>query len=112
MRKPNRKRSGFTLIEVIAATVLLVITASGFMAMTATNVKLLAKENRIERSNYELSAQACSGQGEPAGETLTVIFNADDGRSKDVEEIFEKYSVSEAWEDMENSMDFYRHGSR
>ena len=51
MRKPNRKRGGFTLIEVIAATVLLVITASGFMAMTATNVKLLVKENRMERSN-------------------------------------------------------------
>ena len=59
------------------------ITASGFMAMTATNVKLLVKENRMERSNYELSSRACSGQGEPAGETLTVIFNTDDGRSKD-----------------------------
>ena len=58
MRKPNRKRGGFTLIEVIAATVLLVITASGFMAMTATNVKLLVKENRMERSNYELSSRA------------------------------------------------------
>ena len=41
-----------------------------------------------------------------------MIFNTDDGRSKDVEEIFEKYSVSEAWGDMENSMDFYRHGLR
>ncbi len=110
MRKPNRSRGGFTLIEVIAATVLLVITASGFMAMTAANVNLLAKEHRIERSNYELSSLACEGEGKPTGETLTVVFSADGG--EEVEEIFEEYDVREEWEDMENSMTFYKRGQR
>lgn len=112
MRKPDRKRGGFTLIEVIAATTLLVITASGFMAMTASNAKLLAKEYRIERSSYEISSMAYSGEGEATGETLAVIFTVDDGSSKEVEEIFEEYSASEEWKDMENSMMFYRYRQR
>lgn len=109
MRKPDRRRGGFTLIEVLISTVLLVLVASGFMAMTASNLKLLTKEDRMERSNYSLSSLAASGGGEPTGETLTVIFTTDEGEGGSVEEIFGEYRVRENWDDMEYSMTFYRH---
>lgn len=111
MRKPVRSRGGFTLIEVVAATVLLVITASGFMMMIAANTKALAREQRIERSNYELSSLAQWSGGEPTGRVLTVEFMWEAGGVA-AEELFEECSVSEEWEDMENSMTFYRHGLR
>lgn len=111
MKKPGRCRSGFTLIEVIAAAVLLTLTASAFMMMMAVNTKLLVKEHKIERSGYQLSAMAQGGEGEATGETLAVEFIWEDS-GEVIEEIFEEYSVSEKWEDVENSMTFYRHKLR
>lgn len=111
-RQKNRARGGFTLIEVIAATVLLVITASGFMMMTASNTRLLAKEHRIDSSNYELGAAAVSGEGAATGETLTVEFsleNEEHEKDQNVIEVFEQYRVSETGDGWENFITFYRH---
>lgn len=107
MKRSDRCKGGFTLIEVIASAALLVIAAAGFMAMTAVHTNLLAKEYRIERSNYELAVLVYEGEGEATGETLTVEFIWEEG-GQGTEEIFEEYRVNEEWEDMENSITFYR----
>ena len=74
MKKRNRKRGreGFTLIEVIASTALLMVTATGFLMMTGANTGLLAKEHRLDQSNYRLSAMAEEGLGEATGAELVV----------------------------------------
>ena len=100
MKKRNRKRGreGFTLIEVIASTALLMVTATGFLMMTGANTGLLAKEHRLDQSNYRLSAMAEEGLGEATGAELVVEFSMEgDSGYPDAgaEEIFYQYSVRE-----------------
>lgn len=116
MKKQNRSRGreGFTLIEVIVSTVLLLMAVTGFMMMTAANAGVLAREQKIDRSNYGLGARAVSGEGEATGETLVVEFSLDGGESEgydsgEVSEVFEQYGISETGEDPVNSMTFYKY---
>lgn len=109
-----RGQEGFTLIEVIVSTVLLLIAVTGFMMMTAANAGILDREQRIDRSNYELGARAVAGEGEATGETLVVEFSLDSGEYDgydhgEVSEVFDQYGISETGEDPVNSMTFYKH---
>lgn len=112
MKRSNSGQGGFTMIEVIAATALLVVTASGFLMMAGANAGLLAREHRLDRSSYALSAMAAKGEGEPTGRSLTVEFTMEHSGLEDEAqaiEQFDEYSVSETWEDGGNTMTFYRH---
>lgn len=55
-------RGGFTLIEIVVSTALLAVVCTGFLMMTAANAGQLSGEQRLEQSNYNLSALA--GEGE------------------------------------------------
>ena len=89
-------RGGFTLIEIVVSTALLAVVCTGFLMMTAANAGQLSGEQRLEQSNYNLSALAGEGEGEPTGEN-------------GVREIFEQYEITESEEDTGNHMTFYRH---
>lgn len=82
-------RGGFTLIEIVVSTALLAVVCTGFLMMTAANAGQLSGEQRLEQSNYNLSALAGEGEG--------------------VREIFEQYEITESEEDTGNHMTFYRH---
>ena len=58
-------RGGFTLIEIVVSTALLAVVCTGFLMMTAANAGQLSGEQRLEQSNYNLSALAGEGEGEP-----------------------------------------------
>ena len=96
-------RGGFTLIEIVVSTALLAVVCTGFLMMTAANAGQLSGEQRLEQSNYNLSALA----GEPTGETIAVEFGLEEGNG--VREIFEQYEITESEEDTGNHMTFYRH---
>lgn len=115
MKRRSRQdpEGGFTLIEVIVSTALLLTVATGFMMMTAANAGVLAREHKIDRSNYELGARAVLGEGEATGETLVVEFSLeyreDGDYREEVKEIFEQYGISETGEEPVNSMTFYKY---
>ena len=90
-------RGGFTLIEIVVSTALL----------AAANAGQLSGEQRLEQSNYNLSALAGEGEGEPTGETIAVEFGLEEENG--VREIFEQYEITESEEDTGNHMTFYRH---
>jgi prepilin-type N-terminal cleavage/methylation domain-containing protein len=96
-------RGGFTLIEIVVSTALLAVVCTGFLMMTAANAGQLSGEQRLEQSNYNLSALA----GEGAGETIAVEFGLEEENG--VREIFEQYEITESEEDTGNHMTFYRH---
>ena len=113
MKTRNREkgREGFTLIEVIVSTALLLVTATGFLMMTGANTGLLAKEYRLDQLNYRLSAMVEEGMGSETGETLAVSFSLEDGSGYpdvEAEEIFDQYRVSDDTEP-DNSIIVYRH---
>ena len=72
MKKSDSRssRGGFTLIEVVVSTALLAVVCTGFLMMTAANTSQLSGEQSLERSNYDLSARAGVGEGDPTGETM------------------------------------------
>ena len=74
MKKSDSRssRGGFTLIEVVVSTALLAVVCTGFLMMTAANAGQMSREQRLEQSNYNLSARAGQGEGDPTGETLAV----------------------------------------
>lgn len=114
MKKQNKRRGqeGFTLIEVIVSTALLAVAASGFLMMAGANVSLLAREHRLERSNYELEAMAEEGEGESTGGGFVMEFHMENDREYagvGAEEQFGEYRVSMEPEDMGGSMTFYRY---
>ena len=71
MKKSDSRssRGGFTLIEVVVSTALLAVVCTGFLMMTAANAGQMSREQRLEQSNYNLSARAGQGEGDPTGET-------------------------------------------
>ena len=99
-------RGGFTLIEIVVSTALLAVVCTGFLMMTAANAGQLSGEQRLEQSNYNLSALAGEG-GEPTAETIAVEFGLEEENG--VREIFEQYEITESEEDTGNHMTFYRH---
>lgn len=112
----SSSRGGFSLIEVVVSTALLAVVCTGFLMMTAANAGQLSREQRLEQSNYSLSARAGEGEGDPTGETIAVEFSLEErgrnaGRYGDnqVREIFEQYEITESGEDTGNHMTFYRH---
>lgn len=113
MKKSDSRSSagGFTLIEVVVSTALLAVVCTGFLMMTAANAGQISREQRMEQSNYSLSARAGEGEGEPTGETIAVEFSLEE--ADQVQEIFEQYEITESGEDtgnyMGNHMTFYRH---
>lgn len=111
MRADIGHSGGFTMIEVVVSTALLIVAVSGFLMMTGYNTSLLAEDRRLDRSNYNLSAMAEEGEGETTGNRLTVEFTMEnsDGSEIRAEEIFDEYSVSGTWGDRPDSMTFYRH---
>lgn len=121
MSKRNRDhgQEGFTLIEVVVSTVLLVIAATGFLMMAGTNAGLLAKEHRLDQSNYRIGSMAEEGKGETTGESLTVKFSMEDGSGcpgQEAWEVFDQYMVrdqgssqEEQGESTGNFIMVYRH---
>lgn len=109
MKKRSSRLSGggFTLIEVVASTALLAVVCTGFLMMAAANAGQISREQRLEQSNYDLSARAGEGEGEPTGETIAVEFSLEEREA--VLEIFEQYEITEPGEDTGNHMTFYRH---
>ena len=93
-------RGGFTLIEIVVSTALLAVVCTGFLMMTAANAGQLSGEQRLEQSNYNLSALAGEGEGEPTGETIAVEFGLEEENG--VREIFEQYEITESEEDTGN----------
>ena len=77
MKKSDSRssRGGFTLIEVVVSTALLAVVCTGFLMMTAANAGQMSREQRLEQSNYILSARAGQGEGDPTGETIAVEFS-------------------------------------
>lgn len=105
-------QGGFTLIEVIVSMALLAVTASGFLMMSGAGAGLLAREQQLERSNYELGAMAGEGEGEYTGNEFVMEFYMEDRSGYDgtgAEERFGEYRISPAREDLGGSMTFYRH---
>lgn len=121
MSKRNRDhgQEGFTLIEVVVSTALLVIAATGFLMMAGTNAGLLAKEHRLDQSNYRIGSMAEEGKGETTGESLTVKFSMEDGSccpGQEAWEVFDQYMVrdqgssqEEQGESTGNFIMVYRH---
>lgn len=121
MSKRNRDhgQEGFTLIEVVVSTALLVIAATGFLMMAGTNAGLLAKEHRLDQSNYRIGSMAEEGKGETTGESLTVTFSMEDGSGgpgQEAWEVFDQYMVrdqgssqEEQGESTGNFIMVYRH---
>ena len=65
MKKSDSRssRGGFTLIEVVVSTALLAVVCTGFLMMTAANAGQMSREQRLEQSNYNLSARASAWRG-------------------------------------------------
>lgn len=100
------------MIEVIAATALLMVTVAGFMTMAAANSGELVKEHRLDQSNYELTSKAAEGDGEATGRTLVVRFFVPESLLGEegpdsLDETFRQYQVS--GEDTGNTMTYYWH---
>ena len=57
-RRNKEKQAGFSLVEVVVSTAILFSVAGAFLAMTAANGKLLAREHSLVQGAYELSALA------------------------------------------------------
>ena len=55
-RRNKEKQAGFSLVEVVVSTAILFSVAGAFLAMTAANGKLLAREHSLVQGAYELSA--------------------------------------------------------
>ena len=72
-RRNKEKQAGFSLVEVVVSTAILFSVAGAFLAMTAANGKLLAREHSLVQGAYELSALAKKGEGSPTGETFEVF---------------------------------------
>ena len=85
-RRNKEKQAGFSLVEVVVSTAILFSVAGAFLAMTAANGKLLAREHSLVQGAYELSALAQKG---------------------DASEIFGKYIVTSEGGD---SMTYYKRG--
>lgn len=62
-RRNKEKQAGFSLVEVVVSTAILFSVAGAFLAMTAANGKLLAREYSLVQGAYELSALAQKGEG-------------------------------------------------
>ena len=91
-RRNKEKQAGFSLVEVVVSTAILFSVAGAFLAMTAANGKLLAREHSLVQGAYELSALAQKGEGSPTGETFEVIFQGNEG---DALEVFSGYKVTD-----------------
>ena len=91
-RRNKEKQAGFSLVEVVVSTAILFSVAGAFLAMTAANGKLLAREHSLVQGAYELSALAQKGEGSPTGETFEVIFQGNEG---DAQEVFSGYKVTD-----------------
>ena len=89
-RNKKERQAGFSLLEVIISTGLLVIVAGAFLTMAAANGTLLLRERSLAQNTYELSAMAENGEGESLGEELELVF---EGEAGSVSEIFGKYKV-------------------
>ena len=72
MKKSDSRssRGGFTLIEVVVSTALLAVVCTGFLMMTAANAGQMSREQRLEQSNYNLSARPGKERGNPTGKTI------------------------------------------
>ena len=103
-RRNKEKRAGFSLVEVVVSTAILFSVAGAFLAMTAANGKLLAREHSLVQGAYELSALAKKGEGSPTGETFEVIFQGNEG---DALEVFSGYKVTDENGD---GMTYYKRG--
>ncbi len=57
-RRNKENRLDFPLVEVVVSTAILFSVAGAFLAMTAANGKLLAREHSLVQGAYELSALA------------------------------------------------------
>ena len=101
-RRNKEKQAGFSLVEVVVSTAILLSVAGAFLAMTAANGKLLAREHSL--GAYELSALAQKGEGSPTGETFEVIFQGNEG---DALEVFSGYKVTDENGD---GMTYYKRG--
>ena len=84
-RRNKEKQAGFSLVEVVVSTAILFSVAGAFLAMTAANGKLLAREHSLVQGAYELSALAQKGEGSPTGETFEVIFQGNEGDALEVQ---------------------------
>lgn len=97
-------QEGFTLLEVVVSTALLLIAATGFLMMASANAGLLAKEHRVDQSNYRIGAMAEQGKGEATGESLAVEFSMEDNSAwgkTGAREVFYQYIVR----DLEDQQD-------
>ena len=83
-RRNKEKQAGFSLVEVVVSTAILFSVAGAFLAMTAANGKLLAREHSLVQGAYELSALAQKGEGSPTGEKFEVIFQGNEGDALEV----------------------------
>ena len=52
-RRNKEKQAGFSLVEVVVSTAILFSVAGAFLAMTAANGKLLAREHSLVQGAYE-----------------------------------------------------------
>ena len=102
----KEKQAGFSLLEVVISTGILVIVAGAFLTMTAANGTILLRERSLAQNAYELSAMAENGEGEPLGEELELVFEGDGGS---VSEIFGKYKVENEKGD---TMTYYKRESQ
>ena len=103
-RRNKEKQAGFSLVEVVVSTAILFSVAGAFLAMTAANGKLLAREHSLVQGAYELSALAQKGEGSPTGETFEVIFQGNEG---DAQEVFSGDKVTDENGD---GMIYYKRG--
>ena len=102
-RRNKEKQAGFSLVEVVVSTAILFSVAGAFLAMTAANGKLLAREHSLVQGAY-VSALAQKGEGSPTGETFEVIFQGNEG---DALEVFSGYKVTDENGD---GMTYYKRG--
>ena len=88
-RRNKEKQAGFSLVEVVVSTAILFSVAGAFLAMTAANGKLLAREHSLVQGAYE---------------TFEVIFQWNEG---DALEVFSGYKVTDENGD---GMTYYKRG--
>lgn len=101
-------QEGFTLLEVVVSTALLLIAATGFLMMASANAGLLAKEHRLDQSNYRIGAMAEEGKGEATGESLAVEFSMEDNSAwgkTEAEEVFYQYLVRDHGDQQDGGAD-------